>query len=165
MKSRMISAHVLALVAGLATLFPAVAFGQTGNILLTSDVVIGVPATDQQIVRATFVNPNRPDPAVDPQLQVLTLTGVAIDPVTIGPGESFTYTLDPREVGVLVDPNTGLRHVRVSGRIGAIAVDPSDPSGLQPTVLIELLNRRTGKLESFHAFPGFSGGVFVASGD
>jgi hypothetical protein len=165
MKSRMISAHVLALAAGLATLSPAAALGQTGNILLTSDVVIGVPATDQQIVRATFVNPNRRDPAVDPQLQVLTLTGVAIDPVTIGPGESFTYTLDPREVGVLVDPATGLRHVRVSGRIGAIAVDPSDPSGLQPMVLIELVNRRTGKLESFHTFPGFSGGVFVASGD
>jgi hypothetical protein len=165
MKSRMISAHVLALIVGLATLSPATAFGQTGNILLTSDVVIGVPATDQQIVRVTFGNPNRPDPAVDPQLQVFTLTGVAIDPVTIGPGESFTYTLDPREVGVLVDPATGLRHVRVSGRITAITVDPSDASEPQPMVLIELLNRRTGKLESFHAFPGFSGGVFVASGD
>lgn len=160
MKIRMISAHVLALVVGLAALAPAPAFGQTGNILLSNDVVIGVPATDQQLVRVTIGNPNRPDPAVDRQLQVFSLTGVAIDPVTIGPGESFTYTLDPREVGVLVDPNTGLRHVRVSGRITAVVSDPSDPNAV---FLIELLNRRTGKLESFHAFPGFSGGVVVSS--
>ena len=167
MKIRMISAHILALVVGLATLAPAPAFGQTGNILLTTDVVIGVPATNEQIVRVTFANPNRPDPAVDlpAQTYIVSVTDLVIDPVTIGPGESFTYTLDPSEVGVLVDTRTGLRHVRVSARITAIAIDPSDPSAPNPALLVELLNRRTGKLESFHAVPGFSGGVFVASGD
>ena len=132
--------------------------GLFGSILL---VIVGVfvSATDQQIVRVTMSNPNRPDPAGDRQLQSFVVEfDRPIDPVTIGPGESFTYTLDPREVGVLVDPNTGQRHVRVSGRVTAIASDVSDP---QPVLLIELLNRRTGKLESFLSFPGFSGGVFV----
>ena len=61
--------------------------------------------------------------------------------MTIGPGESYTYTLDPREVGVLVDPTTDLRHVRVSGRITAVVSDPGDPSHPQPALLIELTAR------------------------
>ncbi len=164
MKLRSILAPMLALVVGLAILTNP-ARGQTGNILLTSDVVIGVPATDQQILRVTFGNPHRPDPAVEGRLQVLSLTTLGVDPVTIGPGESFTYTLDPREVGVLVDANTGLRHVQVSGRVTGIAVDPSDRGGPHPAILIELVNRKTGKLESFHVFPGFAGGVVVAAVD
>jgi hypothetical protein len=157
---------MLALVVGLATLAPAAAFGQTGTLLLTNDAVIGVPATDAQLVRVTIGNPNRPDPAVDPRLQSFVAEfDRAGGPVTIGPGESFTYTLDPREAGVLVDPNTGLRHVHVSGRITGVAIDPSDPSGLHPMFLIEILNKKTGKLESFHTFPGFAGGVSVATGD
>jgi hypothetical protein len=55
--------------------------------------------------------------------------------------------------------------VHVSGRITGVAIDPSDPSGLHPMFLIEILNKRTGKLESFHTFPGFAGGVSVAAGD
>jgi hypothetical protein len=165
MKIRTITFHLLALVACLAALAPAVAFGQTGNLILTTDVVIGVPVADQQLLRVTIGNPNRPDPDINGNLQILDLTGVAIDPITIGPGESFTYTLDPREVGVLVDPGTGLRHVKVGGRIGGVAIDPSDPTGPHPAFLIEMLNRRTGKLESFHAYPGFGGGVYVAAGD
>lgn len=169
MKIRMISAHVLALVVGLATLAPAPASGQTNNqgrLIVAVDSVHIVPAADDQLVRVTIGNPNRPDPAGDRQLQSFVVEfDRPVDPVTIGPGESFTYTLDPREVGLLVDPTTDLRHVRVSGRITAVVSDPSDPSHAQPALLIEILNRRTGKLDSFHAFPGFTGGVFVASGD
>jgi hypothetical protein len=162
----MISAYILALVAGLAMLTPAPARGQSnGRLYVATDHGVYVPATDQQLVRVTIGNPVQPDPAGDRQLQSFVVQfDRPVDPVTIGPGESFTYTLDPREAGVLVDPSTGLRHVRVSGRITAVVVDPSD-SAPQPALLIELLNRRTGKLESFHAFPGFSGGVFVGSGD
>lgn len=165
MKMRMIIFHLLVLVVGLAALAPAPAYSQTGTVFLTTDAVIGVPATDQQLIRVTIGNPNRPDSEVYRPLQLLSLTGLAIDPITIGPGESFTYTLDPREVGVLVDPNTGLRHVKVGGRIAGLAIDPSDPGVPHPAFLIEILNRRTGKLESFHAFPGFGGGVSVAAGD
>src|SRR5262245_52107528 len=163
-KFRLISTHLLALVVGLAVLAPATAFGQGGRLYVATDVGVYVPATDQQIVRVTIGNPNRPDSAINGNLQILDLTNVAIDPVTIEPGESFTYTLDPREVGVLVDPNTGLRHVRVSGRITAVVSDPSD-SAPQPALTIEILNRRTGQVVSFLAFPGFAGGVRVASGD
>jgi hypothetical protein len=162
MNIRKISVPVLALVLGLAMLAPASALGQSGVLYVATDVGVFVPATDQQLVRVTIGNPNLPDAAINGNLQILDLTNVAIDPVTIGPGESFTYTLDPREAGVLVDPNTGLRHVRVSGRIGGLAIDPSDPRGPQPMLLIEILNRKTSKLESFFAFPGFNGGVRVA---
>ena len=165
MKIRTISAHVLALVAGLGMLAPAPASGQSGGrIYVATEVGVYVPATDEQIVRVTLGNPNLPDPSGDRELQSFVVTfDRPVDPVTIGPGESFTYTLDPREVGVLVDATTGLRHVRVSGRITAVAVDPSDPQ--TAAISIELVNRRTGKIDSFISFPGFSGGVTVASGN
>ena len=163
MKFRMIPALLIALVVGLATLAPVPAYAQRNGTLQVAQFYYGasVPATDQQIVRVTFGSPYLPGPEGGPRTFVLELDHVGA-PVTIGPGESFTYTLDPREVGVLVDPVTGLRHVRVSGRITAVASDPSDS---RPVLLIEILNARTGKLESFHAFPGFAGGVSVATGD
>jgi hypothetical protein len=129
-----------------------------------------VPATDQQQVRVTVGNPSSAAPTDTSDDDIVIIVAAPGSPgghvkQTLGPGESLTYTLDPREVGVLVDPTTGLRHVRVGGRITAVVVDPSDSSPPQPMFLIELLNRRTGKLDSFLAFPGFSGGVVVASGD
>jgi hypothetical protein len=36
-------------------------------------------------------------------------------------------------------------------------------SAPRPALTIEFLNRSSGKVESFVAFPGFTGGVFVAS--
>lgn len=158
MTFRMISLHVLALVVGLAMLASTPALAQSGRLYVATDVGVFVPATDQQIVRVTIGNPNQPDAGRDGNLQISDLTGVAIDPVTIGPGESFTYTLDPRETGVLVDATTGLRHVRVSGRITAVVSDPSDKAP-QPALTIEILNRRNGQLASFLAFPGFAGAM------
>ena len=163
--ARTISA--LALVACLTLLAPAPAHArQGGTLFVATDRGVYVPATDNQLIRVTIGNPNRPDPAADGHFLEssfsIELDGPAA-PVTIGPGESFTYTLDPRDVGVLVDPTTGQRHVRVSARITKIVIDDDDRGEPQPVFLIEILNRKTGKLESFHAFPGFAGGVFVAS--
>jgi len=163
MKIRLHSASLLALVVGLAVLAPASAFGQQTRLIFASDQGIYIPATDQQLIRVTIGNPNQPDPAVDRQLQSFVVQfDRPVDPVTIGPGESFTYALDPREVDILVDAKTGLRHVRVSGRITAVVSDPSDKAP-QPALTIEILNRRTGQIDSFYAFPGFTGGVVVAS--
>ena len=164
MKNRMISASLLGLVVGLAMLAPAPASGQHTRLIFGSEAGIWVPATDQQIVRVTIGNPSLPGPAGDGHFRESSFT-IELDspaaPVTIGPGESFTYTLDPREVGVVVDPNTGLRHVLVSFRFETETVEGSRAP--QPSLTIEIVNARTRKLDSFHAFPGFSGGVFVAS--
>lgn len=160
MKFRMISASVLALVVGLAVLAPAPALGQTGVLYVATDVGVYVPATDNQLVRVTIGNPNRPDPAGDRQLQSFIIQfDRPVDPVTIGPGESFTYTIDPREVGGVVDQRSLVRTVTVS--FSCTAAVPDGGSAPQPALTIEILNRKSGVLESFHAFPGFTGGVVV----
>ena len=96
MKIRMISAPLLALVVALAALAPAPALGQSGRLYVATDVGVYAPATDSQLIRVTIGNPNRPDPAGDGYFRessfTLELDGPAA-PVTIGPGESFTYNL------------------------------------------------------------------------
>ena len=169
MKIRIIAVLMLALSIGIGSFVAVPAQAQVnGNLQVAQFYGVVVPATDLQLLRVTLGNSHMPVPRDSPHWRESSFT-IELDgpatPVTIGPGESFTYTLDPREVGVLVDQNTGLRHVRVSGRITAVAVDPSDLNAPVPVLLVELLNRRTGKLESFHSFPGFTGGVYVAAGD
>jgi len=163
LKTPAIWATMLALAAGLAMLSPTPAAGQNTRLIFADDHGIFVPATDQQIVRVTIGNPQLPEPAGDRQLQsFLVVFDRPIDPVTIGPGESFTYTIDPRAVG-LAPSRPGLRQVRVGFRFKVEVVEgQSDP---RPALTIEVLNRRTGAVESVHAFPGFAGGVRVASGD
>ena len=166
MKIRMISAPLLALVVGLATLAPVPTHAQlNGTLQVATYYGVWVPATDTQLIRVTIGNAHRPDSAADGHFRESSFS-IELDspaaPVTIGPGESFTYTLDPREVGVLVDPNTGQRHVRVEFRF-EVEVDENRTADPRPSLTIEVLNRKTGKLESFHAFPGFNGGVVVAS--
>jgi hypothetical protein len=95
MKIRMISTLTLALVVGLAMLAPAPAFGQQTRLLFGTDVGVYVPATDQQLLRVTIGNPSLPAQAADPRPSpsfVVQFDRV-VDPVTIEPGESFTYTL------------------------------------------------------------------------
>jgi hypothetical protein len=157
------AAMLLALVVGLAVLSPTPAVAQGGRLYLATDVGVYAPATDQQIVRVTIGNPYLPArTASDRQLQSFVIEfDRPIDPVTIGPGESFTYTLDPREVGV--DPRPGVRPVRVSFRVQTDFLE-GQPAP-RPALTIEVLNRRTGAIDSSFVFPGFMGGVSVASGD
>ena len=160
MKIRMISALMFALVVGLAMLSATPAFAQGGVLYVATDVGVYVPATDQQILRVTIGNPNLPAPSGDRTLNSFVIAfDRPIDPAKIGPGESFTYTLDPREVGA----RPGLRPVRVSFRVTTDVLE-GQPAP-QPALTIECLNRATGAVVSFHAFPGFTGGVYVAAGD
>ena len=163
MKIRMISAPLLALVVGLAALAPAPAFGQHTRLIFGDDQGVYVPAADHQILRVTIGSSIEPAAAGDsaPQPSFLIQFDRPVDPVTIGPGESFAYSLDPREVGVLVDARTGLRHVRVSFHFEVEV--PDAEATARPSLTIEVLNRRTGVLESFHAFEGtYRGGVSVS---
>ena len=165
MKLRLISLAVLALAVGLAMLFPTPAVAQHTRLIFGDDHGIFVPATDQQIIRVTIGNPNLPAPAAsDRQLNAFVIQfDRPIDPVTIGPGESFTYTLDPREVGVAVPQRSLVRNVRVSFRFNVELLEGQ--SAPRPTLTVEILNRKTGATDSFLAFPGFAGGVYVGSGD
>ena len=161
MKIRRISALMFALVVGLAMLSATPAFAQSGRLYVATDVGVFVPATDEQILRVTIGNPNLP--AGDRTLNSFVIEfDRPIDPAKIAPGEAFTYTIDPREVGAL-DARPGLRPVRVSFRVTTDVLEGQ--SAPQPALTIERLNRMTGAVMSFHAFPGFTGGVYVASGD
>jgi hypothetical protein len=163
MKIRLLSAPLLALVVGLVMLAPTPAFGQHTRLIFGDDQGIFVPAADHQMIRVTIGNPHMPASPAEPRSpqSFVIQFDRPVDPVTIGPGESFTYTLDPREVGVLVDPRTRLRHVRVSFRFQTEVLECQ--SAPRPAVTIEILNTSTGKVESFTAYPGFTGGVVVAS--
>ena len=159
---RLLSAPILALVVGLAP-----AFGQHVRVFDGRDFAFFVPATANQEVRVTIGNPYlvAPTDAPDPQFAIyIKFDGVDGSVTrTVEPGATYTYTLDPEEAGVLVNPRTGLRHVKVSFRAETEAVEGR--AAPQPAVTIELVHWKTGELHSFHAFPGFTGGVTVAASD
>ena len=159
-----------ALVLALALLVPAAASAQQGTARVGTGRLVLVATNTYQFVRVTVGNPALVSPTPDGEPRdtppfYLRLQGVDgdISSHTIDPGEAYTYTLDPRSVGRLVDPKTGLRHVPVHFEIVTDVVEGVPAP--TPAVTIELVNVRTGAVESFHAFPGFTGGVYVAAGD
>ena len=166
--ARTISAAALALVAVLTLLAPAPAVAQSGIIFVGTDYGVYVPATDSQVIRTTvriktYLAPS--DPSVSSGRYLLDYVDVKgeVQQTTLEPDTAFTYLVDPQVSGVVVDPRTGLRHVKVSFRITAeVAEGERAP---QPSITIEIVDRRTGELASFLAFPGFTGGVYVAAED
>jgi hypothetical protein len=167
--ARTVSAPALALVACLTLLAPSPGVAQSGGTLYVgTDHGVYVPATDSQQIRVTvriktYIAPN--DPSVSSGRSLLDYVDEMGEPqqTTIASGTPFKYIVDPRVSGVVVDSRTGLRHVNVSFRITAeVAEGQRAP---QPELTIEILDRRTGQLASFLAFPGYTGGVYVAAGD
>ena len=140
---------------------PKLSKAGTGYLLLAA-------ANAYQVVRVTVGNPTLVAPSEE---EALHLRPIFIDVVgvdgdvgaSIEPGGSYTYTIDPRVSGRLVDPKTGLRHVPVHFEVDAEVEEGQKPP--TPSITIEIVNSRTGEVQSFHAFPGFVGGVSVAAGD
>ena len=168
--ARTISAPALALVACLTPFAPAPALAQQGGTLYVgTDHGVYVPATDRQQIRVTvriktFIAPSDTTSTVSGRylLDYVDVKGEA-QQTTIESDTAFTYLVDPLVSGVVVDPRTGLRHVNVSFRITAeVAEGERAP---HPSLTVETLDRRSGEIASFLAFPGFSGGVYVAAGD
>jgi hypothetical protein len=160
----------LALIVGLAVLAPVAAHAQLNGNLQIAQSYYGaaVPATDQQQVRVTVGNPSSAAPTDTSDDDIVIIVAAPGSPgghvkQTIDPGASYTYTLDPREVGQLVDPRWGLFHVPVRFQIEAETVEGRPAP--QPSITIEVVHAKTGEVQSFLAFPGFTGGVYVATGD
>ncbi len=167
--ARTISAAALSLVACLTLFAVAPARAQQGGTLYVgTDHGVYVPATDNQLIRTTvriktYIAPS--DTSASSGRYLLDYVDVKgdVQQASIESGEAFTYMVDPRVTGVVIDPRTGLRHVNVSFRITSeVAEGQRAP---HPSITIEILDRRSGQLASFLAFPGFSGGVSVAAGD
>ncbi len=150
----------------LALLVPAAAFGQN-NLHQLGIAVHNLAATGDQLVRVTVGNPSGGG-AVDGSGEIVIVVGAGPGGTghvrsTLEPGASYTYTLDPRADGQLIDPRWDLYHVPVRVQFETEIVE--DRPAPHPAVTIEILNARTGALQSFHVFPGFAGGVRVASAD
>jgi hypothetical protein len=168
--ARTIQAPALALVACLTLLAPAPARAQQGGtIYVGTDHGVYVPATDSQQIRVTvriktFLAPSDTTSVSSGRylLDYVDVKGES-QQATIESGAAFTYIVDPVVSGVVIDPRTRLRHVNVSFRITSeVAEGQRAP---QPSITIEILDRRSGEVASFLAFPGFTGGVTVAAGD
>lgn len=164
------SAPSLALVLGLALLVPAPTSGQSNNqgrLIVGVDTMHMVPATDDQLIRVTVGNPSGGG-AVDGSGETVIIVGAGPGNTghvrrTLDPGASYTYTLDPRTNGQLVDPKWDLFHVPVRVQTEAETVEGRPAP--QPSVTIEVVDARTGALQSVHVFPGFTGGVPVTTAD
>ena len=158
-----------ALVLGLALLAPAPAHAQGAPVRSGMGYQILTGSTAYQFVRVTIGYPALTSPApngastLPPTGTVTFFDGNGVATVALAPGDFFTYTIDPRVAGRLVDPKTGLRHVPVQFDFVTEVVEGVPAP--TPSITIELVHARTGEVQSVHAFPGFTGGVRVAVGD
>ena len=161
METLRMTTAALTLVLGLALLAPATARAQEPIARVGTGPLILAAANTYQSVRVTVGYPALISPAPDgastlpPTGTVTFFDGNGVATVAIAPGDFFTYTIDPRVAGRLVDPKTGLRHVPVHFEFSTEAVEGIPAP--TPSVTIELVHVRTGEVQSVHAFPGYTG--------
>ena len=166
---RMTTAATLALVLGLALLAPAPARAQEPLARVGTGHLILAAANTYQFVRVTIGYPALISPApngastLPPTGTVTFFDGNGVATVAIAPGDFFTYTLDPRVAGRVVDPKTGLRHVPVHFEFVTEVVEGVPAP--TPSVTIELVHVRTGEVQSVHVVPGYTGTVRFTSSD
>ena len=158
---------ISALALGFALLVPAPALAQHVRVFDGTTHAFVVPAAPNHEVRVTVHNPKLVAPIGEDEAQVdfyLKLHGVDGDVThTIDPGAAYTFVIDPRSTGHVVDERTGLRHVPVSFHVEVEVIEGRRTP--EPAVTIELVNTRTREAHTFVAYGGFTGGVYVASGD
>ncbi len=97
----------------------------------------------------------------DAQGNVLALS----EEVELRPGQFRTFDFNRDDLLVAGEPGTGRLQVRAGiGILKSLDGGATWPNSIP--VSIEVVDNRTGKtVSSFVAFPGFTGGVFVAAGD
>lgn len=159
---------IAVLVLGLALHVPSTAFAQKPVVRVGTGTLILTSANTYQYVRVTIGFPAlTSEPADTPEAGVPTGTVTfTVDGTVmtheVAAGGFFTYSLDPRVDGQLVDPRTGLRHVPVQFEFATEVVE-GDPAPV-PSVTIELVHVRTGEVQSVHVFPGYTGVTRVNGG-
>jgi hypothetical protein len=149
---RKISTFVLLSLFGLAVLAPATASaqgpGEPMEVRRWSYATSSTAGKDQ-LFRVTVLNPKliaaegEPVPAqVDYFLRLQGIDGEA----TIAPGEAYTFTIDPRLCGELIDPRTGARRVILDLRVEARV--PFDAQLVPPVATVDLVNAGSGRVEA-----------------
>jgi hypothetical protein len=108
-----------------------------------------INASPQQDVRVTLVVPELVAPPETSAAHVdyyLKLHGVDGDSVSIRPGTAYSFTIDPRTAGEVIDARSGLRRVVVSYSVFRPVVD--DAPLPAPGTTVELVSRtnRSGVL-------------------
>jgi hypothetical protein len=165
---RLFSVSMLALVLVFAPLAPASARAQSGKLFSGRVHTFVCPADTNHEVRTTISAPDSQFQA-DARAAVpsfyLRLHGVDGDVThVIEPGASFTFTIDPRSAGHVVDERSGLRHVRVEFYLEVEVIDRQPTP--QAAITIELVNKRTREVVSFQAYEGgYVGTVQFGSSD
>jgi hypothetical protein len=167
MKILRLSAPALAIVLGLALIAPASALGQNNLRQLGIGVHnFVVPATGDQQIRVTVGDPSAGN-SIDGSGELVIIVGAGPGGGHVRhrlePGATYTFTLDPSAAGRLVDPRRGTFHVPVRFEVEAETVDGRPAP--RPSVTIEVVEARTGALQTAYVFPGFTGGVRVAAAD
>lgn len=169
MKSnRLLSVSVLALALGLGFHSPATANAQQARVVTTKIHTYICPADVSHEVRTTISAPDfqfqsgASEAEIPYYITIRTLDGDVTH--VLEPGGSFSFTIDPRSVGQVVDERTGLRHVRVELMLQAEVIEGQPVP--EAAVTIEIVNRRTREVKSFQAYAGgYTGTVQFSSGD
>jgi hypothetical protein len=145
---RSISSVAFALALGLAGFGPTPALAQHIRVF-SGSYNFTLSAAPDQDVRVTVLNPKFVAPAGDPvPLMPIYMDIQGVDATVqaspqIEPGAAYSFVIDPRTSGTVIDPRYGTRRVVVSFQIIGSGPDGATPPA--PGVTVELVNRRTGE--------------------